>query len=104
MIKINPVSIGYPAQEANAINVKFVTFEWDATTCITYYELFNISTVESPTGQKDEEGNDIMQTREISKKLTEGNYTLTEEEYDAWGADNTIAVDFVLNYLQLTRE
>ena len=101
MIKITPIPVGYPAVEANAINIKILTFDANATTCSTYYELFNVSEVEVTPA--DIENNIEAVTNTVIKKLAEGNYTLTTEEYDTWGDDNNIVIDSVLSYLQLTK-
>ena len=102
MINISPVPVGYPAVEANAINIKILTFDANATTCSTYYELFNISEVEITLA--DTENNKEAVVNTVIKKLTEGNYTLTTEEYDSWGEDNSVVEDAVLAHLQLERE
>ena len=101
MINISPVPVGYPAQEANAINIKILTFDANATTCSTYYELFNVSEIEVTPA--DIENNKEAVVNTVIKKLTEGNYTLTTEEYDSWGDDNIVVENAVLSNLKLTR-
>ena len=101
MIKISPVPVGYPAQEANAISIKILTFDVNAATCSTYYELFNISEVEVTPADIENNKEAVVST--VIKKLAEGNYTLTETEYDSWGDDNVVVEDAVLRHLQLTR-
>lgn len=66
MAKIQPIKFPLNAGTATEISVLILNFETDATTCTTYYEL------------KTDEG----------KVLSNGNYTLTEEEFAAWGTDN----------------
>ena len=95
MININPVPVGYPAVEANGVEIRILPFQTNATTCSTYYELFNIS--EAPS---DIEGEAPVVSK---RKLAEGNYYLSEEEYNNWGDDNTVVEDAVLSHLQLTR-
>ena len=101
MIKIIPVPVGYPAVEANGINIKILTFDASATTCSTYYELFNISEVEVTPADIENNIEAVINT--VTKKLAEGNYTLTTEEYDSWGDDNIVVENAVLSNLKLTR-
>ena len=101
MIKIIPVPVGYPAQEANAINIKILTFDANAATCSTYYELFNVSEIEVTPA--DIENNIEAVVNTVIKKLADGNYTLTTEEYDSWGDDNIVVENAVLSNLKLTR-
>ena len=67
MAKIQPITFPLNAGIATEMSVLILNFETSATTCTTYYEL------------KTEEG----------KVLSNGNYTLTEQEFAAWGTDNT---------------
>ena len=67
MAKIQPIVFPLNAGTAIEMTVLILNFETTATTCTTYYEL------------KTDEG----------AVLTNGNYTLTEEEFAAWGEDNT---------------
>ena len=75
MAKIQPVIFPLNAGTATEMTVLILNFETDATTCTTYYEL------------KTEEG----------KVLSNGNYTLTEEEFKAWGNDNEWVAECVAN-------
>ena len=101
MIKIIPVPIGYPAKQANRLEVRILPFQTDATTCSTYYELVNVTEVEITPASED--GNTPAVMQEVTTRLAEGNYTLTEEEYAAWGDDNAVVEDAVIAYLQLER-
>ena len=67
MAKIQPIIFPLNAGTATEMSVLILNFETSATTCTTYYEL------------KTEEG----------KVLSNSNYTLTEDEFAAWGTDNT---------------
>jgi hypothetical protein len=60
--------IVYPLNEGTAtqLSVLVLNFATDATTCTTYWQLLT----------------------EDGLQLSQGNYTLTEEEFAAWGTDN----------------
>jgi len=75
MAKIQPIVFPLNAGTATEMSVLILNFETSATTCTTYYEL------------KTEEGT----------VLTNGNYTLTEEEFAAWGTDNSYVAECVAN-------
>jgi hypothetical protein len=75
MAKIQPIVFPLNAGTATEMTVLLLNFETDATTCTTYYEL------------KTDEG----------KVLSNGNYTLTEEEFAEWGTDNTWVETCVAN-------
>jgi hypothetical protein len=66
MAKIQPIVFPLNAGTATEMSVLILNFETNAINCTTYYEL------------KTEEG----------AVLTNGNYTLTEQEFAAWGTDN----------------
>ena len=93
MIKIKPITVGYPAQEANAISIRVMPFQTNDRTCSTYYQLKNVSVI------TDEEG---VET-EIVKDLAEGNCQLSEQQFEDWGSDNTYIEDVVLEILNLER-
>ena len=80
MAKIQPITFPLNQGTATEISVLILNFETSATTCTTYYEL------------KTEEG----------KALSNGNYTLTEEEFTAWGSDNTWVEQCVANAIGVT--
>jgi hypothetical protein len=75
MAKIQPITFPLNAGTATEMSVLILNFETSATTCTTYYEL------------KTEEGN----------VLSNGNYTLTEDEFAEWGTDNTWVETCVAN-------
>ena len=90
MIKINEVSVGFPSKTANGLEVSVITFKSNALTAQTYWQLFNNAIVKVI---------DELQ----STFLVDGNYELTEAEYKAWGKDNLVVENAVLNNLGLTR-
>jgi hypothetical protein len=75
MAKIQPVIFPLNAGTATEMSVLILNFPTDADTCTTYYEL------------KTDEG----------KVLSNGNYTLTPEEFLLWGEDNTWVDQCVAN-------
>jgi hypothetical protein len=80
MAKIQPIVFPLNAGTATEMTVLILNFETNATTCTTYYEL------------KTDEGT----------ILTNGNYTLTESEFTAWGEDNTWVEQCVANAIGVT--
>ena len=67
MAKIQPITFPLNVGTATEMSVLVLNFPTDAETCTTYYEL------------KTEEGT----------VLSNGNYTLTPEQFLLWGEDNT---------------
>jgi len=80
MAKIQPVIFPLNAGTATELSVLILNFQTDATTCTTYYEL------------KTDEG----------AVLTNGNYTLTEEEFAAWGTNNEYVAECVASAIGVT--
>ena len=80
MAKIQPIVFPLNAGTATEMTVLILNFPTDATTCTTYYELKSEGTEEVP-----------------SKVLSNGNYTLTDAEFAAWGEDNTWVETCVAN-------
>jgi hypothetical protein len=72
-VAIQPIV--YPLNEGTAtrMTVLVLNFETTATTCTTYWQLLT------------EEG----------KQLAQDNYTLTEEQFLAWGVDNSVVNEYV---------
>ena len=89
MIYIKPIPVGYPPQEANAIQIRIMPFQTNATNCSTYYELVNVVT--------DENG------KETIKFLAYGNSPITEEQFSLWGENNDYIEDIVLKNIGLER-
>jgi len=80
MAKIQPVIFPLNAGTATEMSVLILNFETSAITCTTYYEL------------KTDEG----------KVLSNGNYTLTESEFAAWGTNNEYVAECVANAIGVT--
>ena len=85
MAKIQPIVFPLNQGTATEMSVLILNFQTTATTCTTYYELKSEGTEEVP-----------------SKVLSNGNYTLTEEEFAAWGEDNTWVTECVAKALGVT--
>jgi hypothetical protein len=75
-------AVVYPLNEGTAtrLSVLVLNFETTATTCTTYYELLT------------EEG----------KCLKADNYTLTPEQFAAWGQDNNVVNEYVAEAIGVT--
>jgi hypothetical protein len=80
MAKIQPIVFPLNAGTATEMSVLILNFQTDATTCTTYYEL------------KTEEG----------AVLSNGNYTLTEQEFASWGLDNSWVAQCTANAIGVT--
>ena len=80
MAKIQPIKFPLNQGTATEMSVLILNFETTATTCTTYYEL------------KTDEG----------AVLTNGNYTLTEQEFAVWGTDNAWVAECVANAIGVT--
>ena len=79
MVNIQPIT--FPIKGiATQLQVTVLPFSTDATTCGTYYAL---KTAEGIT-------------------VTEGNYTLTEAEFTAWGQSNAYIENLIATHLGLT--
>ena len=75
-------SVVYPLNEGTAtrMTVLVLNFSTEATTCTTYWQLLT------------EEG----------KQLSQGNYTLTEEQFATWGVDNSVVNEYVADAIGVT--
>jgi hypothetical protein len=85
MTQIEPVVFPLDQGTATEMSVLILNFETSATTCTTYYELKSEATEEVP-----------------SKVLSNGNYTLTEQEFAAWGLDNSWVAQCTANAIGVT--
>lgn len=74
-VAIEPVVFPLNEGTATRMTVLVLNFPTDATTATTYYQLLT------------EEG----------AQLRQGNYTMTEEEFAAWGTDNNYVNQCVAN-------
>jgi hypothetical protein len=72
-VAIQPIV--YPLNEGTAtrLTVLVLNFETTAVTCTTYWQLLT----------------------EDGKQLSQGNYTLTEEQFVTWGTDNNVVNQYV---------
>jgi hypothetical protein len=85
MAKIQPITFPLNQGTATEMSVLILNFETNATTCTTYYELKSEATEEV-----------------AAKVLSNGNYTLTEQEFAAWGEDNAWVEQCVANAIGVT--
>jgi hypothetical protein len=97
MIAIKEISVGFPAKQANGINVSVITFKSDAITVNTYWQMFD-NVIVTVIDKDDKEIQEVQSTL-----LVDGNYQLTEAEYKSWGNNNVVVENAVLNSLGLTR-
>lgn len=65
---------------ANKLKVTVLSFDTEATSCNTYYEL----------------------TDNSGKRVIDGNYNLTSEEFSSWGEDNSYIDTLVANHIGVT--
>jgi hypothetical protein len=79
-IEIQPVVFPLNQGTATRMTVLVLNFDTTATTCTTYWQLLT------------EEG----------QQLTQGNYTLTEEQFEQWGTDNSVVNEYVANAIGVT--
>jgi len=86
MINIQPLTI--PTQgTAKGLVLKCLTLDMTATTAEFYFELVT----------------DVLPEYNNSYKvLTSGNITMSETEYQAWGADNNYCIQWAAQKLGLT--
>ena len=79
-VAIEPIV--YPLNEGTAtrLSVLVLNFETTAVTCTTYYQLLT----------------------EDGKQLSQGNYTLTEEQFLTWGTDNSVVNEYVAEAIGVT--
>ena len=79
--KIKPVQIGI-YKVADSISVTVLSFKTTDKTCQLYYQVFD----------------------DCKKQIDEGNLSLTQAEFTAWGETNKYIEDLVLAKLNLTRK
>jgi hypothetical protein len=79
-IAIEPIVFPINQGTATRMTVLVLNFATDATTCTTYWQLLNDEGVQ----------------------LSQGNYSLTEEQFLTWGTDNSVVNEYVAEYLGVT--
>jgi hypothetical protein len=79
-IEIQPVVFPLNQGTATRMTVLVLNFDTTATTCTTYWQLLT------------EEG----------QQLAQGNYTLTEDQFQQWGTDNSVVNEYVANAIGVT--
>jgi hypothetical protein len=79
-IEIQPIIFPLNQGTATRMTVLVLNFDTTATTCTTYWQLLT------------EEG----------QQLSQGNYTLTEEQFQQWGTDNSVVNEYVANAIGVT--
>ncbi len=80
MVQIQPVIFPLNQGTATQMSVLVLNFTTDAVTCTTYWQLL------------DAEGS----------QLSQGNYTLTEEQFAQWGQDNNVVNEYVADAIGVT--
>ena len=79
MVQIQPIN--FPIKgTATQMNVLVLNFATNATTATTYWQLFT----------------------EDGTQVADGNYTMTEEEFNSWGLDNNVVNEYVANAIGVT--
>jgi hypothetical protein len=79
-IKIQPIIFPLNQGTATQMTVLVLNFDTTATTCTTYWQLLT----------------------EERQQLIQGNYTLTEEQFEQWGTDNSVVNEYVANAIGVT--
>jgi hypothetical protein len=79
-VAIEPVVFPLNQGTATQMSVLILNFTTEATTCETYWQLLT----------------------EDNKQLSQGNYTLTEEQFAAWGTDNNVVNQYVADAIGVT--
>ena len=94
MIKVQDVIV--PTKGTGKyLNVTVLNFPITPTNGVAlYWQLFTETTVLNPETQEEESKPGSM--------LLEGNLQFPQEEYDNWGADDSVVTDWVMTELGLT--
>ena len=79
-VAIEPIEYPLNAGTATQMSVLVLNFTTEATTCTTYWQLLT----------------------EDGKVVADDNYTLTEEEFAAWGTDNNYVNEVVAAAIGVT--
>lgn len=80
-MKLIPVSAGFLGTASN-IEIRILPFLTTDSSCSTYYKV----------------------TSDDGSIIKDGNISLTNEEYNNWGSDNTYVENIVLSRLNLERD
>jgi hypothetical protein len=79
MVQIQPLTIAIKGT-ATQMSVLVLNFATNATTAVTYWQLFS----------------------EDNESLLDGNYTMTEEQFNSWGTDNNVVNEYVAEAIGVT--
>lgn len=79
MVQIEPINFPIKGM-ATQMNVLVLNFATNATTATTYWQLFT----------------------EDNTQVLDGNYTMTEDEFNSWGLDNNVVNKYVANAIGVT--
>jgi hypothetical protein len=99
-VAIKPVKLGLPSKQGNRILIRPIIYSTQALSCNTYYEIISKVVTLIPSVVEGEEPTESI-TREV---LATGNIAITEEQYAAWGNENSFIEDIVIAALGLERE
>jgi hypothetical protein len=95
MAKVQPVDVALLGT-INTLTVKYLTGDAEDVTTGLYYELSEVTEV-----TEEVEGQPVT-TSNTSKTISVGNYYMSEEEFAAWGQDNSYLLHLVADHLGLT--
>jgi hypothetical protein len=79
-VAIEPIVYPLNAGTATQLSVLVLNFTTEATTCTTYWQLLT----------------------EDGKVVADDNYTLTPEQFAAWGTDNNVVNEYVAQAIGVT--
>jgi hypothetical protein len=79
-VAIEPIVYPLNAGTATQMSVLVLNFTTEATTCTTYWQLLT----------------------EDGKVVADDNYTLTPEQFAAWGTDNNVVNEYVAQAIGVT--
>ena len=93
MAKVQPVDVALLGT-INTLKVKSLPFDSEDTTAVLYYEMSEVTEVTETEG--------VTPINPTSKTISVGNYYMTEEQFIAWGQDNSYLLTLVAEHLGLT--
>lgn len=98
MININDVVV--PTKGTGKyLNVKVLSFDLSPTNGVTLYWSIHAEALVPDESEGAEEGATVSQPGAM---LLEGNLSYPQEEYDAWGTDDTVVTDWAMTELNVT--